>query len=141
MRRPILRQLLVPMLLVVVLSSAATAVLAAWLGMRAVRQGEQEGLQQLADSLTNSGFPLTDAVLRRMSDLSGARFATLDSAGAVQHVSLTISEADWEELLRVDVAAFRAELPDLDGFMGQFGSRLPARMRAQVEAHRRRLGA
>ncbi len=109
MRRPILRQLLVPMLLVVVLSSAATAVLAAWLGMRAVRQGEQERLQQLADTLTNSGFPLTDGVLRRMSDLSGARFATLDSAGAVQHVSLTVSEADRQQLAELPVTSSQVD--------------------------------
>ena len=105
MRRPIQRQLLVPMLLVVVLSSAATALLAAWLGMRAVRQGEQERLQQLADTLTNSGFPLTDAVLRRMSDLSGAQFATLDDAERVQHINLSVNDDERRRLAALPLTA------------------------------------
>ena len=86
MRHPIQRQLLWPMLAVVMLGSAVTAVLSAWIGMRAVRKAEHERLKQLVATLTDAGFPCTDAVLKRMSELSGARFVTLDESGAVRHV-------------------------------------------------------
>jgi len=54
---------------------------------------------------------------------------------------LTIPAQDLNELLRVDVEGLKAELPDLDAFMAQFGSRLPERMRQQIAAYKRRLGA
>lgn len=101
MRQPIQRQLLVPMLAVVVLSSAATAALAAWWGTRAVRQAERERLEQLVATLTDAGFPLTDAVLKRMSNLSGAAFVTLDDAGTVRHASYDFPPTDRERIAKL----------------------------------------
>jgi phosphoenolpyruvate carboxykinase (GTP) len=54
---------------------------------------------------------------------------------------LKVPAEDLAELLRVDADAFRAELPDLEEHLGQFGERVPARMSAQLAELRRRLGA
>lgn len=58
----------------------------------------------------------------------------LDLAG------LDISADDLAELLRVDVAAWRQEVPDIEQHFAQFGDRLPPRMRRQVEMLQERLG-
>jgi phosphoenolpyruvate carboxykinase (GTP) len=47
---------------------------------------------------------------------------------------------DLRELLKVDAGAWRAELPDIEAHFAQFGDRLPARLRAQLEAFGSRLG-
>ncbi len=54
---------------------------------------------------------------------------------------LNVTAEDLKELLRVDAAAFRAELPDVEEHFAQFGDRVPARMRAQLAEMRKRLGA
>jgi phosphoenolpyruvate carboxykinase (GTP) len=54
-------------------------------------------------------------------------------------VGLKVSAEDLQELLRVDVAAFKAEIPDVEEHFAQFGDRLPARMRAQLDEIRQRL--
>jgi len=61
--------------------------------------------------------------------------------GDLDLAGLTIGPADVAELLRVDVAAWKAELPDIEEHLGKAGSRLPARMQAQLAAFRKRLGA
>jgi phosphoenolpyruvate carboxykinase (GTP) len=43
------------------------------------------------------------------------------------------------ELLRVDMDAWRAEVPDVAKFFAQFGNRLPARLRAQLDGLAQRL--
>ncbi|MHB1355484.1 MAG: phosphoenolpyruvate carboxykinase (GTP) [Anaerolineae bacterium] len=53
---------------------------------------------------------------------------------------LDISAEYLEELLRVDVDAWRAEVPDVDKFFAQFGDRLPSRLHKQLEALKERLG-
>ncbi len=89
------------MLAVVMLGSAVTALLSAGMGLRRVRLGEHERLKQLAATLTDAGFPLTDAVLKRMSELSGAEFVTLDEAGTVHHRSLPLGDFDGGELAQL----------------------------------------
>ncbi len=46
--------------------------------------------------------------------------------------SLEIAPENLREVMRVDVAAWRAEVPDIERHFGQFGERLPDRMRQQV---------
>ena len=53
---------------------------------------------------------------------------------------LAVSPSDVQELLRVDTAALKAEMPDLESFFRKFGSRLPERMMRQLEALKKRLG-
>ncbi len=59
--------------------------------------------------------------------LSCHNAADLDLAG------LKIAPEAVQELLRVDVDAWRAELPDIERHFAQFGDRLPERLAAQVE--------
>jgi len=54
---------------------------------------------------------------------------------------LKVPAEDLAELLRVDADAFRAELPEVEEHLGQFGDRVPPRMQAQLAELRRRLGA
>ena len=46
---------------------------------------------------------------------------------------------DVEELLRVDVPAWIAELPDIEAHFKTFGDRLPAELRSQLAALKARL--
>lgn len=58
----------------------------------------------------------------------------LDLAG------LDIPAENMAELLRVDTAAWKAELPNLEEHFAQFGDRLPQRMKDQLQALAKRLG-
>ncbi len=53
---------------------------------------------------------------------------------------LKVTAEDLQELLRVDVDAFKAEMPDVEEHFAQFGDRVPARMKAQLAEVRQRLG-
>ncbi|MEJ5359341.1 MAG: phosphoenolpyruvate carboxykinase (GTP) [Desulfobacterales bacterium] len=53
---------------------------------------------------------------------------------------LSIPHDDLEELLRVDTAAWKAELPDIEKHFAQFGDRLPSRLAEQLKRLRERLG-
>ncbi|MHB1293547.1 MAG: phosphoenolpyruvate carboxykinase (GTP) [Anaerolineae bacterium] len=54
---------------------------------------------------------------------------------------LDISQENLQELLRVDVEAWKAEVPDVDKFFDKFGDRLPERLREQLRQLAARLGA
>jgi len=53
---------------------------------------------------------------------------------------LDLPAENLEELLRVDVAAWRAEADSIEEHFRQFGSRLPSRLKRQLELLRARLG-
>ncbi len=53
---------------------------------------------------------------------------------------LPVSAHDLKELLTVDIASWKAELPDIEEHFAQFGSRLPDRLRMQLAQFRTRLG-
>ncbi len=53
---------------------------------------------------------------------------------------MAIAAADVRELLRVDTAAWKAELLDIEKYFSQFGDRLPARLRNQLADLGKRLG-
>jgi phosphoenolpyruvate carboxykinase (GTP) len=53
---------------------------------------------------------------------------------------LSVSPQDMEELLRVDPHAWKKESSGIEEFFGQFGSRFPDRLKAQLEEFRKRLG-
>ncbi len=50
-----------------------------------------------------------------------------------------VSAAAMEQLLAVDSDLFRDQLPQVEEFLGQFGERLPAEIRSQIEALKQRL--
>jgi len=52
---------------------------------------------------------------------------------------LDVSEEDMEELMRVDVAEWKAGAADIRRHFAEFGDRLPGRLTAQLEAFERRL--
>ncbi|HEY8001681.1 MAG TPA: phosphoenolpyruvate carboxykinase (GTP) [Solirubrobacterales bacterium] len=54
---------------------------------------------------------------------------------------LEISAEAMRELLTVDADKVRAQLPQVEQFLGQFGEKLPAEISAQLEALRQRLDA
>ena len=58
----------------------------------------------------------------------------LDTSG------LDVSSDDIKELLRVDTDAWKAEIPDIEQHFSTFGSRLPERLKKQLEEFRHRLG-
>jgi phosphoenolpyruvate carboxykinase (GTP) len=60
--------------------------------------------------------------------------------GDLDLTGLKIPAEDVAELLKVDVAAFKAEFEDLDSYMASVGTKLPERMKAQVAAYKQRLG-
>jgi len=53
---------------------------------------------------------------------------------------LDVPPEDLRELLRVDVDAWRAEIPDIERHFAQFGDRLPRRLREQLRQLQARLG-
>ena len=53
---------------------------------------------------------------------------------------LDLPPENMRELLRVDIAAWQAEVPDIEKHFAQFGDRLPARLRGQLGALQERLG-
>lgn len=61
--------------------------------------------------------------------------------GGIDTTGLSIAPGAMEELLRVDAKGFAAEWPQLNEFYAKFGDRLPAEIRRQHEAQRKRLGA
>jgi phosphoenolpyruvate carboxykinase (GTP) len=64
----------------------------------------------------------------------------LPKEGELDLTGLPIAAQDLAELMRVDAAAWKAELPDIDRHFKQFGDRLPARLNAQLNALKERLG-
>ncbi len=52
---------------------------------------------------------------------------------------LDISAANMKALMDVDLAAWKAELPDIERHFAQFGSRIPERLRKQFEEFKKRL--
>ncbi len=53
---------------------------------------------------------------------------------------LAVPAADLRELLRVDPSAWKAEAADIERHFGQFGDRLPARLRKQLDDLDKRCG-
>ncbi len=80
----------------------------------------------------------------RLEGAAGAQstpIGLLPTADDLDLVGLSVPLADLRELLRVDVAAWRAELADIEQHFAQFGRRLPERLHRQVALLRARLDA
>jgi phosphoenolpyruvate carboxykinase (GTP) len=57
----------------------------------------------------------------------------LPGAGDLDLTGLSVGAEDIRELLNVDVAAWRAEIPDIEQHFQQFGDRLPQRLAEQLK--------
>ncbi len=64
----------------------------------------------------------------------------LPKDGDLDLSGLSLPAADVAELLRVDVAAWKGEVPDVEGHLSTAGDRLPARMKTQLGEFKNRLG-
>ena len=53
---------------------------------------------------------------------------------------LAISDAEIAELLRIDVAGWKSEVPEIEAYLNKAGDRLPARMKAQLAGLKKRVG-
>ncbi len=64
----------------------------------------------------------------------------LPKPGDLDVSGLPISEAEIAELLRIDVAGWKSEVPEIEAYLNQAGDRLPARMKAQLAGLKQRVG-
>jgi len=65
----------------------------------------------------------------------------LPAAGSIDLDGTDVTEADWQELFRIDPDALLAEADDAERFFSTFGDRVPAAVRGQLEELRARLRA
>jgi phosphoenolpyruvate carboxykinase (GTP) len=93
------------------------------------------------------GFGENSRVLKwmceRLEGKAGARktaIGLLPQATDLDLNSLKIPNESVTELLRVDDAAWKAEVPEIDQYFAQFGTRLPQRVKQQLRGLRERLG-
>jgi phosphoenolpyruvate carboxykinase (GTP) len=53
---------------------------------------------------------------------------------------LQLPDEDLEELLEVDIDAFKSDMADAEAFLARFGAKVPARLRTQLKSQMARLG-
>jgi phosphoenolpyruvate carboxykinase (GTP) len=61
-------------------------------------------------------------------------------AGDLDVTGLKIGSAEVAELLRIDVEGWKGEVPEIESYLHTAGERLPARMKAQLAALKKRVG-
>lgn len=81
MRWPLRRQIMLPLLAVAIVSLTAVGAINARLAERQTRDRIERQLRGVVAVLSASNFPLTDAVLRQMRELSSAELMLTDDAG------------------------------------------------------------
>jgi phosphoenolpyruvate carboxykinase (GTP) len=93
------------------------------------------------------GFGENSRVLKwmceRVDGKIGARetpIGLMPEDGGIDLSGLDIPAEDIAELMEVDVAAFKADLEDGEAYLAKFGDKVPARLRAQLEAQKAKLG-
>ena len=69
----------------------------------------------------------------------GTPIGNLPAPGAIETTGLDVSADDMAELLRVDAAGWRAEVPLVREHFDRFGDRLPAELASQLDALAHRL--
>jgi phosphoenolpyruvate carboxykinase (GTP) len=60
--------------------------------------------------------------------------------GDLDVTGLDLSPENMKALMAVDLAAWKAEVPDIEAHFALFGSRLPERLRKQLDEFKKRLG-
>ena len=83
MRWPLRNQIMLPMVGVMLGSLVAVSVLNAFLSVRRTRLRIERELDEVATTLANPNFPLSDGVLNKMRGLSGAEFVAIQRDGVV----------------------------------------------------------
>lgn len=95
MRWPIRRQLFLPLVSLVVGTLALSSVVHALFIAQWTVDRQRESLERLVTTLSGAGFPLHEAVLQKMSGLSGAEFAVLSPGGALQASTIDCRSSDF----------------------------------------------
>lgn len=99
MRWPIQLQLLLANLGVAGLAVVLLAAMFAYRATQHATQLQEERLRKVEATILESTFPLTDAVLRQMTGLSGAEFATVNRDGQIQNATLSLSPDELDRML------------------------------------------
>ncbi len=93
------------------------------------------------------GFSDNSRVLKwmceRIDGKVGAReteIGLLPNDGDLDLSGLDVPEASMKELMRIDTAAWRDELPDIERHFAEFGNRIPERLLQQLQELKKRLG-
>jgi len=118
MRWPLRRQILLPMLAVLLATVAGVSGVSAWLSSRRTLGEIEDQLHDVAATLSASNFPLNPGVLRQTRGLTGAEFAVTDLSGELiassdDAVSAAARDGQQAELSRlaldrtVDIAGAR----------------------------------
>ena len=81
MRWPLRRQILLPLVGIVVLTIGVVSALNAWLATSRIRRQMEQQLAEVTRTLSAANFPLTDQVLRQTSGLTGAEFVATQIDG------------------------------------------------------------
>lgn len=92
------------------------------------------------------GFGDNSRVLKWMCERVEGKIDAVDTPigkmpkeGDLDLKGLDIPEADFKELMRVDVEAWKDQANQIEAHYAKFGSRLPARLKKQLEELRARL--
>src|SRR5688500_2372090 len=88
MRWSLQRQLLLPMVAVLVLAIGLTSLASAFRGIDAARRNQFEQLRRAAGTLATATFPLTRPVLESMRSLTGAEYIVLSAENGVVSATL-----------------------------------------------------
>ncbi len=105
MRWPLARQILLPMVGILLLTVGLASALAAWLASRQVKQRIEGQLADIAQTLSASNFPLESSVLRQARGLTGMELVLVDSS------SQAVAASDDR------LAAFIDEAPAVEGWI------------------------
>lgn len=87
------------MLLVIVLASALSSGVSAWVGSRWARREESDRLSRVVATLSDVNFPLQESVLQKLAGLSGAEFVVWDAQQQAQAATLPL-DADVRDQLK-----------------------------------------
>jgi phosphoenolpyruvate carboxykinase (GTP) len=82
-------------------------------------------------------------MLRRVAGEAGAvetPIGHLPRTGDLNISGLEIDPGDLEELLRVDVAGWKAEMESIGDYLGEYGSRAPSALHAEQQKIAAELG-
>lgn len=83
MRWPLRNQIMLPMVGVIVATLFAVSGLNAYFSVQSTQRRIENELNQVAETLSDSSFPVTDSVLQKMRGLSGAEFVVMQGGSRI----------------------------------------------------------
>jgi len=117
MRWPLRYQIMVPFAGAMLAVVLGVSLLDAYLAARRTQHQIEHQLEQVAQTLRESNFPLTDAVLRQTSGLSGAEFLLIDRQGKLW--ARSVNGVEPSSVPQTAIVSGRLRLGDPIEFAGQ----------------------